>query len=821
MSILYGESVPSDLYYPSLYEFYLNNVYRKTDIENTKTCLTEDGQITTKDFNIMIETLSVWLREKISTKIFEVCGQEYRNEFLQPVSFCFDNFKELFKKLNGNNNEDCVNFIIAICLQRSPEFLALLMAIWKLHLPFVPLEHSTPLARTTKILNDSKPIIIVCDKNSVYGVKEVLHLLQVKKFKGTSPKSFSPDSDEENEYLDIDKNSTHKSQIINIEDWKQNIYKYSTKKSLISKTCNLSRESIRKKCQCTNSLACLIYTSGSLGVPKAVPLSTSNFLNRINWQIKCFPYSYDEVCIWSKSCTFIDSYTELLCPLFAGVPLVILKDSGNNPEVLISHFIKYRVTRFLLVPSLLRIFLTYLVANKKVIPILKDLIKLWILSGEAVPFWLVRKFFEYFPESIVCNFYGSTETTGDVTYISINKEVLENLKSIPIGLPIHNTAVFIVKKVENCLEILPENCIGEIAVASLNLSERTFIEEDLEQRHSSSTLSSLYFKEMNDARNLYSYLNDVNYFTGENYEIMKLSFTQNSRNPIWHTLQRTYSDDSELVDLKKHVQFNKDSEQFKIENINTEDKDKGNFGSLNSFICNEKDNSLASEDSFKDQRSSNHNILYRRTSMPPSTNSESIYSDKVKSQNLQLFKPFIKSCSELLKRKFNKVYHQFAAKSQEIMDKEQYSTNILREDNLCSTSAPTCFTGFNTYFGSTSTPNNYSVSKTHFGSTSVPINFTDSKTYFVSTSVPANNTVPNTHFDSTTAPPTYNNSNTYYVLKPLNPHIREKFHVYSTGDLGKIENGLLYFCGRKDNQVKIGGIKIDLSEIDEVIQNSG
>ena len=45
-------------------------------------------------------------------------------------------------------------------------------------------------------------------------------------------------------------------------------------------------------------------------------------------------------------------------------------------------------------------------------------------------------------------------------------------------------------------------------------------------------------------------------------------------------------------------------------------------------------------------------------------------------------------------------------------------------------------------------------------------------------------------------------------------------NAYLTGDIGMIVNGLLYFNGRKDNQIKYKGYRIDLTEIEAVLQVS-
>lgn len=53
----------------------------------------------------------------------------------------------------------------------------------------------------------------------------------------------------------------------------------------------------------------------------------------------------------------------------------------------------------------------------------------------------------------------------------------------------------------------------------------------------------------------------------------------------------------------------------------------------------------------------------------------------------------------------------------------------------------------------------------------------------------------------------------HFVQNPLNPHYPER--IYRTGDLGKYgENGELFFCGRRDFQIKYMGHRIELEEIE-------
>src|SRR5207244_1555915 len=66
-------------------------------------------------------------------------------------------------------------------------------------------------------------------------------------------------------------------------------------------------------------------------------------------------------------------------------------------------------------------------------------LRVWVCSGEQFPSDLLDKFFDYFPSNhLICNFYGSTEVMGDVTYEvfdsldEVKRKVIE--AKVPIGM---------------------------------------------------------------------------------------------------------------------------------------------------------------------------------------------------------------------------------------------------------------------------------------------------------------------------------------------------------------------------------------------------
>lgn len=97
-------------------------------------------------------------------------------------------------------------------------------------------------------------------------------------------------------------------------------------------------------------------------------------------------------------------------------------------------------------------------------------LKIWICSGETLVTSLTEEFFKYFPENEhkLCNFYGSTEIMGDVTYHVISgPETISDYGKVPIGLPLDNTIIYLLDN-----EFRPVKCgdVGELFISGLNLA---------------------------------------------------------------------------------------------------------------------------------------------------------------------------------------------------------------------------------------------------------------------------------------------------------------------------------------------------------------
>lgn len=148
--------------------------------------------------------------------------------------------------------------------------------------------------------------------------------------------------------------------------------------------------------------------------------------------------------------------------------VVVPKEVTRDPTRLVDILQSYKIERLVLVPSLLKSLLVYL-SMKNDSNLLRDL-KIWICSGETLPVSLANEFYNYFAENehILCNFYGSTEVMGDVTYyVCKGKQQLEPFVNVPIGYPIFNTVIYILDSQKMPVQV---GQIGEIYVGGDNLA---------------------------------------------------------------------------------------------------------------------------------------------------------------------------------------------------------------------------------------------------------------------------------------------------------------------------------------------------------------
>ncbi|GAA0416116.1 amino acid adenylation domain-containing protein [Streptomyces luteireticuli] len=183
------------------------------------------------------------------------------------------------------------------------------------------------------------------------------------------------------------------------------------------------------------SAAYLIYTSGSTGPPKGVLGTHRGVLNRIRWMQRAHPATGTEVWAARTSPGFVDAVWETFGPLLSGVPLVLLGDEDTaDPERLVARLREHRVTRLVVVPTLLRILLDDQPDLHRRLPDLHT----WVSSGEALGTDLAERFHRCLPGHRLLNLYGCAEVAADATAYEVKPG--DTPATVPIGRPIDGVA---------------------------------------------------------------------------------------------------------------------------------------------------------------------------------------------------------------------------------------------------------------------------------------------------------------------------------------------------------------------------------------------
>jgi amino acid adenylation domain-containing protein len=214
---------------------------------------------------------------------------------------------------------------------------------------------------------------------------------------------------------------------------------------------------------CPDDPACVLFTSGSAGRPKAVLYLNRNLAVRFSNTMHVSSFDQFSVFAQSSPISSIDAIDEILMPLVSGGCTAILPyDTVTNPHRLIDSLSNHKVTQILLVPSLLRVILS----AREDLSTKLDSLKVWMIGGEPLTSGLARQFYEQLPRAVLINFYGLTE--GDATF-HVTSPSFQYNASVPIGRPVPVTKVYLLD--EN-LNPVCEGESGEICLAGEGLSHK-------------------------------------------------------------------------------------------------------------------------------------------------------------------------------------------------------------------------------------------------------------------------------------------------------------------------------------------------------------
>ena len=299
---------------------------------------------------------------------------------------------------------------VGICIERSLDEIVALLGILKSGAAFVPLDPTSPPERLTRLIHDCGLRYVVTRSELAASMSGAVRLVTI-----------CLDSD-------LPKIARQESNNPNI---------------------RVSGE----------SLAYILYTSGSTGEPKGVMIEQRSLVNYLAWVNASLLRDVDCVPAISKL-GFDAALKQLLAPLIIGKSVWLIRDIARDPASLMRMLESGCSMGINCVPALWRVLLKEITGGelKGIGPHLNRL----LLGGESLPPELVRQTLDALPHLEITNLYGPTEATANATCaLSVGPE------NISLGNPIFNVQIYVLNQQ---LQPMPPGSVGELYIGGLGLA---------------------------------------------------------------------------------------------------------------------------------------------------------------------------------------------------------------------------------------------------------------------------------------------------------------------------------------------------------------
>jgi amino acid adenylation domain-containing protein/thioester reductase-like protein len=290
--------------------------------------------------------------------------------------------------------------IVGVCLKRSPMLVAALLGALKLGAGFLPLDAAAPASRLRQLLSVCPCDVVIADDRRDLDV-EVLSAHEIPRSGGRpSPDARSPDS-----------------------------------------------------------LAYVIQTSGTSGLPKAVQILQRNAVNTLIGCREWFGFVASDVFLCIAAHTFDIFYFELLSPLLCGgTSLLVDRSEIFDPAELVP--LLRRATVVQAVPSLMERLLHALRHAGETAPDMRYA----ITGGDLVHRSLLARIATVFPAATPTVLYGPTEAAMVCAGIKLEGPVTGDH---PIGTPLPNVGL---RLYDHRRRLVPIGCAGEIYIGGAGVA---------------------------------------------------------------------------------------------------------------------------------------------------------------------------------------------------------------------------------------------------------------------------------------------------------------------------------------------------------------
>lgn len=233
---------------------------------------------------------------------------------------------------------------------------------------------------------------------------------------------------------------------------------------IATKNLTAGDRNLQPKVITDDTLAYILFTSGTTGKPKGVPITRGNLANFIKafWDIGYLVSNEDRV-LQPFELTFDLSVMSYLVPAIKGACVYLVPQNKIKYSYIAELLEEQALTVALMVPSIIRYLQPYF--SELELPTLKYS----LFCGEALPLDLVNEWSKCIPNAIIDNVYGPTEDTIFCTQYRFTREGYNKSHNgtLSIGKSMTSGSLLIVD--ENNNEV-PSGNQGELCLSGSQLT---------------------------------------------------------------------------------------------------------------------------------------------------------------------------------------------------------------------------------------------------------------------------------------------------------------------------------------------------------------
>jgi amino acid adenylation domain-containing protein len=342
----------------------------------------------------------------------------------------------------GCGTGDSVGFMIP----KSIDAIISIIGILKAGGIYIPIDVNSPPARSARIIDACEPAVVLTTGSDIEKLQLVLAESTVERPAGG--------------VLDSD----------GMPDW------LSAQSFGMSDIAQLSATPLHTESS-PEDVAYILFTSGSTGIPKGVPISHANVFAFVEWANGYFGVDSTDRLSGHTAFHFDLSAYDLFGSLFAGAELHLVTPEATLLPNKTAEFIRQsKLTQWFTVPSVLNYMSKFRVIAQDDFPDLRRVI--W--CGEVLPTPTLVDWMTKLPHASFTNLYGPTEATIASSYYrmpSIPKSLTE---TIPIGQACPGESLLILD--EN-LKPVENGVTGDLYIGGVGLS-RGYWRDDAKTRTS-------------------------------------------------------------------------------------------------------------------------------------------------------------------------------------------------------------------------------------------------------------------------------------------------------------------------------------------------